>query len=78
LRIEGIHKCNSRYKDCDHEYEWMAQIAEHISSHIYQAETKDKAVGNIIDTTSDKYVISIWCPKCKQDNLIEYMRTLTP
>jgi hypothetical protein len=75
LRIEGKHRCNSGYKDCDHEYEWIAQIGQDERLSIYQVDTLDKPVGSIIETTNDKYVVSIWCPGCKQDNLIIYKRT---
>jgi hypothetical protein len=73
--IEGKHRCNSHFKDCDHEYEWMAQIEQDERLPIYQVETFDKLVGTIIETTNDKYVLSIWSPECKQDNLIEHKRT---
>lgn len=58
--IEGKHRCNSRFKDCDYEYEWMAQIEQDERLPIYQVETFDKLVGTIIETTNDKYVLSIW------------------
>ncbi|MEK4236441.1 hypothetical protein [Paenibacillus sp. FSL H7-0714] len=72
MKIEGTHKCNSTYKDCDHTYEWMVQIATHSSAP--EVEVFDKPTGRIIETLDNKYSVKIICPKCHQDNLIEYIR----
>lgn len=76
MRIEGIHKCNSVFQDCDHIYSWMALVAQHINTPIYDVEKidSDKQRGKIVETTDEKYIVSIICPKCNQDNLIEYDR----
>ena len=74
MRIEGNHKCNSTFDDCDNEYEWMAVVPQSSSLPIYDVETIDKLAGKIIEITDEQYVVRIICPKCYQDNIIEYKR----
>jgi len=75
MRIDGNHKCNSRFDDCDNEYEWMALIPQRMDSPVYEVEELNKPIGKIIETTDEQYVIRIKCPKCFQDNIIKYQRT---
>lgn len=75
MRIEGTHKCNSAFKDCDNVYEWMAVVPIHASSPVYEVEKIDKPSGKIIETTDEKHVVKIRCPECHQDNIIDYPRT---
>ena len=73
--IEGNHKCNSSFHDCDNEYEWMAVVSQNVSLPIYEVETIDKLSGEIIEITDEQYVVSAICPKCHQGNIIGYKRT---
>lgn len=75
MRIEGNHKCNSRFGDCNNEYEWMALITQRINPEVFEVETLDKPIGKIIETTDKQYVIRIMCPKCRHDNIIKYQLT---
>ena len=74
MKIEGIHKCNSAFKDCDNNYEWMVIVPQKIGSRNIQAETINKPLGRIVETTDELYIIETICPKCHQDNIIEYKR----
>lgn len=75
VRIEGHHKCNSYYVDCNNEYEWTAVIDRSMNSLVPEVETLHKPIGNIIETIDGHYVIKIICPKCQEDNIIIYQRT---
>ncbi|WP_199614430.1 hypothetical protein [Paenibacillus alkalitolerans] len=73
MRIEGKHKCNSAYNECNHEYEWMVIIPQHINSSTLQVEKIDKVQGRIIEKSENKCIIRTICPNCHQDNVFEYL-----
>lgn len=79
LKITGKHVCNSSFNDCNYEYNWEAQISQHVSSSSFEVELIDENKAQASIKSSDDgefYEVKTICPRCYQDNLFRYPKSL--